>query len=203
MSALFIHILALPAWLALVVVFALPALEASAFVGFVFPGETALVLGGVLASRGHLPLAAVLAAGIGGAIIGDSVGYLIGRRWGRRVLSSTMGRFVKQHHYEKAERALARWGGWTVFLGRFTAALRVLVPGVAGIGHMPYGRFLVFNVAGGAIWATIAVLIGYLAGNQWHRIAHLFSTGGLVLAAVVAAGAAVLWLRHRRKERAR
>lgn len=195
-----VPILALPAWLALVAVFALPALEASAFVGFVFPGETALVLGGVLASRGHLPLGAVLAAGIGGAIIGDTVGYVIGRRWGRRILSSTMGRFVKQEHYDKAERALARWGGWTVFIGRFTAALRVLVPGLAGIGHMPYRRFLAFNVAGGAIWGALAVLLGYFAGSQWHRIAHLFSTGGMILAAVVVAGVAVLWLRHRRKE---
>ena len=83
------HILALPAWLALLVVFVLPALESSVFIGFVFPGEVALVLGGVLASQGRVPLVAVLTAGICGAVLGDSIGYLVGRRYGRRMLEGT------------------------------------------------------------------------------------------------------------------
>src|SRR3954468_17115080 len=100
-------LLGLPAWAVLVVVFALPALESSAFVGFVFPGEIALLLGGVLAQQGVVPLRAVLAAGFAGAVIGDTVGYGVGRRYGRRVLDGTLGRLVKRDHLDRAERYLA------------------------------------------------------------------------------------------------
>src|SRR5215471_15514764 len=96
------RILSLPAWLVLVLVFALPALEASAFVGFVFPGEIAVILGGVAASRGTVPLWAVIAAAVSGAIIGDSIGYLIGRRWGTHLLHGTIGRLpVIRTHLDK------------------------------------------------------------------------------------------------------
>ena len=132
------HILALPVWVALLVVFAMPALESSAFVGFVFPGEVALILGGVLASEGHVSLAAVLAAAIAGAVVGDSVGYLVGRRYGRHLLQGTLGRFVRHEHLDRAERYLADRGGKAVFLGRFTAALRVMIPGLAGMSRMHY-----------------------------------------------------------------
>jgi len=202
MSTLVGHLLAMPAWLALLLIFALPALEASAFIGFVFPGETALIIGGVVASRGHVPLPAVLAAGIGGAIVGDSVGYAVGRRWGRRILHSTLGRFVRAEHLVRTERALTVRGGWTVFVGRFTAALRVLIPGLAGMGRMPYGTFLAFNVAGAVIWGALMVVAGYLAGNSWHAIAHLFSGAGLVLTCVVVAGFVTVQVRRRRRRRA-
>src|SRR5258705_12768842 len=86
------RILSLPGWLVLALVFLLPALEASAFVGFVFPGEIAVILGGVAAWRGTVPLWAVIAAAVTGAIIGDSAGYLIGRRWGERLLPGPVGR---------------------------------------------------------------------------------------------------------------
>jgi len=203
MSTVVGHLLAMPAWLALLLIFALPALEASAFLGFVFPGETALIIGGVIASQGHTSLAAVLAAGIGGAIVGDSIGYAVGRRWGRLILHSTLGRFIKAEHLTKAERALAVHGGWTVFVGRFTAALRVLIPGLAGMSRMPYRRFLGFNVAGALIWGALMVVAGYLAGNSWHTIAHLFSGAGLVLTCLVAAGfVTVQVVRVRRRRRA-
>ena len=199
MGSLVSHLLAMPAWLALLLIFGLPALEASAFVGFVFPGETALIVGGVIASQGHLSLAAVLAAGIGGAVVGDSAGYLIGHRWGRRILHSTLGRLVKVEHLIRAEEALARRGGWAVFIGRFTAALRVLVPGLAGMARVPYRTFLVFNVAGALIWGTAMVVAGYLAGNSWHTLAHLFSGAGIVLTALVVAGLATAYLVRRRR----
>ena len=136
-------LLGFPAWAALVAVFALPALESSAFVGFIFPGEIALILGGVLAQQGRVALVAVLAAGFVGAVIGDSVGYLVGRRYGRRLLDGTLGRFVKGDHVDRAERYLAERGGRAVFLGRFTAALRVMVPGAAGMARMRYRTFVV------------------------------------------------------------
>jgi len=181
MTGLIEHLVASPAWLALLVVFALPALESSAFLGFIFPGEMAVLLGGVIASQGHVPLAAVMAAGIGGAIAGDSVGYLVGRRWGRRILDSTLGRFINAEHLDRAERALAQRGGWAVFLGRFTVALRVLIPGLAGMARMPYRRFAIANVTGGAIWGAAMVFAGFLAGNSWHTVEHDISIVGITV----------------------
>ena len=192
------HILALPVWVALLVVFAMPALEASAFVGFVFPGEVALILGGVLASEGHVSLAAVLAAAIAGAVVGDSVGYLVGRRYGRRLLQGTLGRFVKHEHLDRAERYLADRGGKAVFLGRFTAALRVMIPGLAGMSRMHYPRFAAYNIAGGAAWATMSVLLGYVGGSSWQHVAQLASRIGLGALALVLAGAVAGLLVRRR-----
>ena len=180
------HILSLSGWLALLIVFAVPALESSVFLGFVFPGETALILGGVLASYGRVALWQVLIAGISGAIIGDSVGYVVGREFGRRILASRPGRrLVKPERIERAEEYLARRGGRAVFFGRFTAALRALVPGLAGVARMPYRVFLPFNVAGGAVWGTIMVLLGYLAGASWKRVAGYATQVGIALFAVV------------------
>ncbi|GAA1157538.1 DedA family protein [Nocardioides aquiterrae] len=185
MTGLLDHLLATPAWLVLLVVFVLPALESSAFLGFLFPGETAVLLGGVAAGQGHLPLAAVVAAGVAGAVLGDAIGFQVGRRWGRRLLDSTLGRFVDARHLDRSERALRRGGVWAVFLGRFTAALRVLIPGLAGMAGMPPRRFLAANIAGGTIWGALVATAGYLAGNSWHAVAHYLSGAGLALTAGV------------------
>src|SRR5437762_13813994 len=102
------HILGLPGWAALVIVFAVPLLESSAFVGFVFPGEIAVLLGGVLAFQHRVSLAAVLVAAIAGAILGDTIGYWVGRRYGRRLLSGRVGRLVRQARRERADRYMGR-----------------------------------------------------------------------------------------------
>lgn len=187
MSGLLEQLLSTPAWLVLAIVFALPALESSAFLGFLFPGETAVLLGGVAASQGHVPWGAVLAAGIGGAILGDALGYLIGRRWGRRVIDSTLGRFINERHFDRAERALIRRGGWAVFLGRFTVALRVMIPGLAGMAGMPYRLFATANVLGALVWGGLMVTAGYLAGNAWHTVEHYVTGAGAGLTVGVVA----------------
>ncbi len=195
------HILDLPPWLALVLVFSLPALESSAFVGFVFPGEIALVLGGVLAFEGQVALAAVLAAGITGAVVGDSIGYAVGRRYGRTVLDGTLGRWINHEHFDRAERYLAARGARAVFIGRFTAALRVMVPGLAGMAHVPYRTFLIFNVAGGVAWGTLSVLLGYLGGSSWRHAASTSSHIGLALFGLLALAVLAGWLLRRRRAR--
>jgi len=188
MSHLADRILQLPPAVALLLVFALPALEASAFVGFVIPGEIGVILGGVLANQHKIPLWAALAAGITGAVIGDSVGYEVGKRYGERLLTKIPNRVLKPEHLNRAEKSIRHQGGKAVFVGRFTAALRVLVPGLSGMSRVPYRTFLAWNVAGGALWATAFVLLGYAAGSQYQRVAHnatLFGIGLLVLIAGV------------------
>lgn len=197
------HILGMPPWLALALVFALPALESSAFVGFIFPGETALVLGGVLAYEGTTSLAAVLIAGIGGAVIGDSVGYAVGRRYGRRLLNGTLGRWVDHKHFDRGESYLEARGAKAVFFGRFTAALRVLIPGLAGMSRMPYRTFAVYNVAGAVGWGTMSVLLGYLGGSSWRQAASLGTWIGVALLAVVALVVVGATLVRRRRNRPR
>jgi membrane-associated protein len=204
MSTLSDAILTLPAWAALLLVFGLPALEASAFVGFVFPGEIAVILGGVVASEGELPIAAVMAAASGGAIIGDSIGYGIGHRYGRGLLTR-MSRFIKPDHVERGVEILNRLGGRAVFVGRFTAALRVLVPGLCGIARMRYRTFLTWNVIGGVAWACGSALLGFYAGKGYHRVERQISYASYIFLGVLVV-AAVVWFvvrRHRRKKQSR
>jgi undecaprenyl-diphosphatase len=188
-------ILRLPPWIALALVFLLPALEASAFVGVLLPGEIGVILGGVLANQHKLPLAAVLVAGVAGAIIGDSIGYWVGKRYGERILAKIPNRILKPEHVHRAEESVRTFGGRAVFIGRFTAALRALVPGMAGMSHIHYGQFLVWNALGGTVWATAFVILGYLAGSQYTTIEHYANYIGLGLLAAIAV---FLLVRHRK-----
>jgi undecaprenyl-diphosphatase len=184
------HLLTLPGWLVILLVFLLPALEASAFLGFVVPGEIVVILGGVSASRGTVPLWAVIVAAVLGAIIGDSVGYAIGRRWGRGMLHGTLGRLpiIRAHldrNLDEAQAYVRRRRGAAVFFGRFTTALRVLVPGLAGMSDVNYPAFLGYNVAGGILWGAGFAFLGYVAGESYHRVVQLTDRFGLALLAVV------------------
>jgi membrane-associated protein len=125
-------------WVALVVLFALPALEAPVFLGLVLPGELALLLGGVLASQGRVPLGAALAVGVAGALAGDTAGYWIGRHWGPRLLASRLGRRVGPARLHKVEALLLRGGGGPLLVGRCTAGVRVVLPGLAGMLGLRY-----------------------------------------------------------------
>jgi membrane protein DedA with SNARE-associated domain len=191
---------------ALAVVFILPALEASAFVGFVFPGEIAVLLGGVLAAEHRVGLPAVIAVAILGAVAGDTAGYWIGRRFGRRLLELTVGRVVKREHLERGEAYLVRRGGRAVFIGRFTAALRVLIPGLAGMSGLHFPTFALWNVLGGIVWATGFVLLGFAAGESWRKVEHVAKRASLLLLVlvVVLGGGALLarWVaRHQERVR--
>ena len=174
-----------PTWLVYLAVFAFPFLEASVFLGFVFPGETALVLGGVLVSQGRLSLAGTIALAVVGAITGDAVGYAVGRRFGPGLQSSRLGQLVGDSRWEASRDFLHRRGGPAVFVGRFTALLRALVPSAAGMARLPYRTFALWNALGGAIWAAGFVLAGYLAGASYKKVERYLGRGALVLTAVV------------------
>src|SRR3989442_1354330 len=113
-----------PDWVLYLTVFLLPFLEASVFLGFVFPGETALVFGGVLASQDKVSLSTVVILAVVGAITGDAVGYAVGRRYGSRLQSSWIGLRIGEARWKTTEEFLHRRGGPAVFFGRWTALLR-------------------------------------------------------------------------------
>lgn len=197
-------ILHLHGLVALLLVFAFPCAESAIFVGFIFPGETAAVLGGVLAYEHRVNLAAAICVVIAGAFIGDTIGYAVGQRWGTRLLRGPLARWIKPTHVARAEELLRRRGGWAVLIGRFTAALRVLMPGIAGTGRMPYRRFAAFNASGAVVWGTAYVLLGFLAGASWRHVADVASTAGLIAVVVIAALVlvAIVVIRRRRGARA-
>ena len=189
-------------WPLLALVFLVPALEASVFLGFVFPGETAVVFGGAVAGQHHASHAAVAAAAVLGAVIGDTVGFLVGRRWGEWLVARTAGRFVKAENIARARNYVARRGGRAVFLGRWTAVLRALVPGTAGMAGMRYGLFLPWNVAGGTIWAVACAFAGWGAGASWNHVVTIINRAGLAgIAAIVVVVAALVVVRRRRERR--
>jgi membrane protein DedA with SNARE-associated domain/membrane-associated phospholipid phosphatase len=173
----------------------LAAGEAAAFAGLVIPGETAMLLGGVLAASGRAELAWMIAAGILGAAVGDSIGYEVGRRFGGPLRRSRLGRRIGEQRWQRAEDYVRRRGGLAVFLGRWTSVLRALVPFVTGASRLPYRVFLPCNVAGGMLWATTYILLGYFAGSSYQRVervagrASLILTGLLILVVLVVLGA--------------
>jgi len=151
--------------------FLMTFLETSAFLGFLVPGESMVVMGGLLASMGVLELGDVIWVASFGAIAGDTVGYFIGYRFGEGLFLK-YGRyfFIKKEYLDEAKKFFDKHGGKTVFFGRFMAWLRAFAPVIAGISKMRYPKFLLFNVAGGIVWATTFSLLGYFVGNSWDII---------------------------------
>lgn len=198
MTHLLERLLNVPDWVVLTVVFLLPAAEAAILLGMFIPGEIALILGGVAASVGHVSVVWVGVCGVLGAIIGDSIGYFVGERWGNQLLHSTLGRKVPIERLDAARGFIAGRGGRAVFIGRFTAALRALVPGLAGMSGVPYKVFLPWNIAGGLVWASASVALGYAAGTSWALAAHYVSIFGVSVLVLVAVALVWAWVRHKR-----
>ena len=192
-----------PTWVTYLAVFLLPFLEASVFLGFVIPGETALVLGGVLAAQGRVQLMPLVALAIAGAIGGDAVGYAVGRRFGPALQRSRLGQVVGDQRWRTTEEFLLRRGGPAVFIGRFTALLRALVPSAAGMAGLRFRTFALWNAVGGVTWATGFVLVGYGAGASYKKVEQYLGRGALVLTAVVVAALVGTHLVRRRSERSR
>lgn len=134
--------------------------------GVPLPGETALATAAVLASSGHFSIEAVIAVGASAAIVGDNTGYWIGRLGGRALLRripvvrEASGRFLP-----RAERFFERHGPKTVVVARFVAGLRITAAWLAGISHMPWRRFVLYNAAGGVLWSTVIGVVAYVFGR--------------------------------------
>jgi membrane protein DedA with SNARE-associated domain len=177
--------------------------------GIPFPGETMLVLASFYAAVDHtLQIPLVIACAAFGAIIGDNIGYLIGRTGGY-ALVQRFGRYVflKPEHLQKAQSFFVKHGNKTVFFGRFIAILRAWAAFLAGVNHMPWPTFLLYNAAGGILWSIIYGCLGFYAGRLLHdnfgaveQLAKTLSWAGtaLIIAGVIAA---YIIFRLRRKHR--
>jgi membrane-associated protein len=202
MTNLLNPLLGAPSWAVLCVVALVVFAEDALFVGFVLPGETAAVLGGVAASRGHVSVVAVIGVVIAAAVVGDSVGYEVGRILGPRILRLDI-MASRRTRIDAAAAFLARRGGVAVFLGRWTAFLRAVMPALAGMARMPYARFLAFNAAGGILWSIAVVLVGFFAGESFATVEKYVGRVAAIALAVLAVAAIVVWrVRHGRAERA-
>jgi membrane protein DedA with SNARE-associated domain len=170
------------------VIFAAMLLENA---GLPLPGETVTLLGGYAAGSGQLNLLGVMGAAAGGAVLGDNIGYWVGRRlgWG---LILKVGRWLGQSpaQLEKLREQFLRHAGKSVLLGRFVAVLRVVAGPMAGAVGMPYPKFLLCNVAGATLWATTMVSLAWL-GGRWIPVERMvkgvveFGLGALVLVALI------------------
>lgn len=139
--------------------------ESGLLIGFFLPGDTLLFTAGFFAAQGHLPLAGVLAVIFACAIIGDNVGYTIGKKSGPRLFKKQDGLIFRQEYILKAEKFYEKHGGKTIILARFVPVVRTFAPMVAGIGNMQRKSFIFYNIIGAAIWTGSVVMAGYWLGS--------------------------------------
>ena len=144
--------------------------ESALLIGFFLPGDTLLFTAGFLASQDKLPLAGLLVIIVAAAIIGDQVGYHIGKKSGPRIFKRKDGLFFRQEYLQRAETFYERHGGKTIILARFTPIVRTFAPIVAGVAKMPRNRFTFFNVIGALGWGISVTLLGYWLGSKVQNI---------------------------------
>jgi membrane-associated protein len=161
-----------------------------------------LLVAGFAAHEGWIALWPMVVVAVGSAALGDSVGYEVGRRLGPALRSSRLGRRVGESRWRRTDTFLLRYGGRAVLLGRFTAVLRALIPGMAGMARMPYLRtFLPWNLAGAAIWGTGCVLLGYGFSASLTAVGRDLTYGPIALIAVAVAVLILPSVRKRHPDR--
>ena len=177
--------------------------------GIPFPGETMLLLASFYAATsGHLSLPIVIACAAGGAIMGDNLGYYIGRTGGRKFIER-FGRylFLKTEHLDKAEAFFSKHGAKTVFFARFITLLRIWAAFLAGVNRMDWRTFTFYNAAGGIAWATLVGTLGYVGGryfqshfDQVAQLVHMIGWAGLATVVVTLIGIIVFFKVRRRRQ---
>ncbi|MEI6453523.1 MAG: DedA family protein [Actinomycetes bacterium] len=200
LSHLFDAIQNLPPLAVYLVVGALVFSEAAIFIGFLFPGETAVIIGGVSASDGHVNIVALCTVVVICAIAGDTVGYWVGKTHGDRLLEMK----ILRHRRAGLDRGLGLLrtrGAVAVFLGRFTAFLRAVVPGLAGMSGLHYPTFLAANALGGVVWGIGFTLLGYFVGHAYKTVEQYAGWASYAILAFVITAAVTLHIRSKRREK--
>ena len=146
-------------------VFTIVFLESGLMVGFFFPGDSLLFTAGFLASQGFLDIKILILGCFIAAVAGDSIGYFLGQKFGRKLFSKSDSVWFHKDHLNRAQSFYDKHGGKTIILARFIPVIRAFAPVVAGVGLMRYKKFVIFNLVGGVLWAIAIPLAGYYLGS--------------------------------------
>jgi len=144
--------------------------ESGLFFGFFLPGDTLLFSAGLLASQGYLNIAILIPLVVLGAVLGDQIGYLFGRKFGSKIFNHDKSFYFKKRYVNDAENFYKKHGKKTVLLARFVPVIRTFIPILAGVGKMNYKIFVTYNVIGGTIWGMAITLLGYFLGEKIPNI---------------------------------
>lgn len=168
--------------------------------GLPVPGETALLAGAALAKYGRLSLGWVIVVAVCGAILGDNLGFLIGRTGGRALLQRHGWKVgLTEHRLRQFDQFFARHGAKTVFFARFITGLRVFGAVLAGASDLPWRKFLFYNATGAVVWATTIGIAGYVLAYSWESLERWIGRGGVIALAVIGVVVAIAVLRERRR----
>lgn len=152
--------------------FAIVFAETGLFIGFFLPGDSLLFTAGLLASQGVFNIYALLVVLFTAAVIGDSTGYFIGQKFGKRLFQRENSRLFNKEHLVRAKNFYDKHGGKTIILARFIPVIRTFAPVVAGMADMKYTTFLFYNLAGGVIWAIGMPVLGFYLGSAIPDVDH-------------------------------
>lgn len=169
--------------------------------GVPVPGETILLFASFLAwSEGELRLPYLILLGIAACTLGDNLGYLVGRRGGRRLLERYQHIFrIRDRTIRRGERLFERHGAVTIFFARFIFGMRIIAGPLAGVLRMPWRQFVLFNFLGATVWVTTISLVGYFFGSKWDTLVHVMGRVNLIIAIVVLVILVFLWHRYRER----
>jgi membrane protein DedA with SNARE-associated domain len=171
--------------------------------GVPVPGETILLFASFLAYSEHqLHLPWIIVTATVAATLGDNLGYIIGHRGGRPLLDRYRHLFhIPEQHVQRGERLFTRYGSVTIFFARFIFGMRIIAGPLAGVLHMPWRRFAVFNFLGAALWVTVISTIGYIFGRNWDALLHFMKHFNVIAGAAAVLAIAIWYFWHRRKEK--
>lgn len=167
-------------------IFAIVFLESGLMIGFFFPGDSLLFTAGFLASQGILDIKILVVGCFLAAVLGDSIGYYIGQKFGRKLFKKEDSIWFHKNHLNRAQRFYDKHGGKTIILARFVPVIRAFAPVVAGVGLMRYKRFVAFNLIGGILWAIVIPTLGFYLGSTIPDVdKYLLPIVGLIIIASV------------------
>ncbi|MEI8339380.1 MAG: DedA family protein [bacterium] len=154
----------------LIGIFAIVFAESGLFFGFFFPGDSLLFTAGLLASQGYFPVILLFFGAWLAAVLGDTIGYSFGYRWGRKLFVREDSFFFRKDHLYQTEKFFAKYGTKAIVLARFVPIVRTFTPILAGVGQMSYRTFLTYNILGGFGWTVLMVFLGYYLGRMIPNI---------------------------------
>lgn len=155
--------------------------ETGLLIGFFLPGDSLLFTAGILAAQGYLDISLLLVVLTGAAIIGDSVGYTIGRKLGPKIFSKEESLLFNKKHIQKAQDYFDKHGAKTIIIARFVPIIRTFAPTIAGVGKMNYAKFLTYNIVGGLLWVVSITVLGYYLGLKVDNIEKYIIPGIVVI----------------------